>query len=157
MTTGSVDLALMAPLIETCSLKPFELDGSICIGDSDNASANRSNFEGDATGFEAFVNHVHLGDLWVGRMTAAPNIDLTREIAKVVIACWAVSLLPILRGRSVLFFAGGPSVGDFTLRFHVDRGPGDSWVDLGDSAFLTARGLAVWRFNDTGLESQHAW
>jgi hypothetical protein len=156
MTTGPVDLALLAPLIETCNLKAFELDRSICIGDCDNATANRSGFEGDATGFEAFVNHVHLGDLLAGAR-ATPSIELTREVAKVVVACWAVSLLPILRGRFVLFFAGGASVEDFTVRFHVDRGAGDSWVDVGDSAFLKSRGLAVWRFSDAGLKSLHAW
>jgi hypothetical protein len=78
-------------------------------------------------------------------------------VAELVISCWAISILPLLHGRAVLFFAGGASVEDFAIRFHVDRGESDTWVDLRDSPFLDQRGLAVWRFDNTGLQSVHRW
>src|SRR6266487_1742462 len=157
MTPETVDPTVLGALIQICELKTFELDSSICIGDSDNAVANRSSFAADVTGFEAFVNHVHLGDLWLGRTIVPPSMERLQAIARIVVACWAVSLLPLLNGRSIVFFAGGTSVEDFTVRFHIDRGTDNSWVDVGASAFLNASALAVWRFSNAGLELLHEW
>lgn len=144
------DPSVLQHLLATCALKPFALDECLCIGDAENAAVNRSAFEGDPIGFEAFVNHVHLGDLWDGE-TPKADIALLHEVARLVISSWAVSLLPLLDGRSVLFYAGGTSVVDFTLRFHVDRDPGASWLDLGDRAVLQQSGVRVWRFDVAGL------
>ena len=157
MTTGPLKPTALESLIEICDVEVFELRGSLCIGDLANATANLSSFEGDPTGFEAFVNHVHLGDVWHDGPGDTPGVEVLRRLAFVVIRCWAVSLLPSLHGRSVLFFAGGGSVEDFTIRFHLDRGPSDSWVDVGDQMFLKSRGLAVWRFGREGLEELQAW
>jgi len=145
---------VLQPLLALCALKPFELDECLCIGDAENATVNRSSFEGDPTGFEAFVNHVHLGDVWNGQAAPEPDVALLHAIARLVVSSWAVSLLPYLRGRSVLFYAGGTSVVDFTLRFHVDRNRGSSWIDLGDRAFLQEQGLKVWRFDAGGVREE---
>jgi hypothetical protein len=150
------DPSVWPPLLAICALKPFELDDCLYVGDPENARANRSAFEGDPTGFEAFVNHVHLGDLWDGQASPEPDIALLHAIARLVISNWAVSLLPLLGGRSVLFYAGGTSVRDFTLRFHIDRNQGTSWIDLGDHAFLQKEGMKVWRFDAGGLREAGA-
>jgi hypothetical protein len=121
---------VLRPCFAICALKPFELDECLCIGDAENATVNRSAFEGDPTGFEAFVNHVHLGDLWDGQASPEPDVALLHAIARIVFSSWAASLLPLLGGRAVLCYAGGTSVGDFTLRFHVNRNQGASWIDL---------------------------
>jgi hypothetical protein len=151
------DPRVLQHLLAICALKPFELDECLCIGDAENARVNRSAFEGDPSGFEAFVNHVHLGDLWAGQASPEPDGALLHAIARLVISSWAVSLLPLLGGRSVLFYAGGgTSVGDFTLRFHVDRNQAASWVDLGDRAFLQEEAMRVWRFDAGGLREADA-
>jgi hypothetical protein len=155
MNMHSTRSALLTRLSGVCTLPAFEIDQTLGIGDSENASANRPGFGSDLTGFEAFVNHTHLADLWDGM--DAPRVDELRAAAGLVISCWAISILPLLRGRSVFFFAGGASREDFAIRFHVDRGESDTWVDLRDSAFLDQRGLAVWRFDHTGLQSVHHW
>lgn len=144
------DPRVLRQLLAICALKPFEVDGCLCIGDAENAGVNRWAFEGDPIGFEAFVNHVHLGDLWDGH-APEPDIALLHEVGRLVIQSWAVSLLPLLAGRSVLFYAGGVAVVDFTLRFHVDRAPGASWLDFGNRAVLEEAGMRVWRFDAGGL------
>ena len=141
---------MLQRLLALCALTPFELDECLCIGDAENAAVNRSAFEGDPIGFEAFVNHVHLGDLW-DEHTPEPELTLLHEVARLVISTWAVSLVPLLAGRSVLFYAGGTSVADFTLRFHVDRHSAASWLDLGDVRFLEEENVKVWRFDVGGL------
>ena len=147
---------MLQRLLAMSAMKPFELDECLCIGDLENAKVNRPSFERDPTGFEAFVNHVHLGVLWDGHAAPEPDVVLLHGIARLVVSSWAVSLLPFLRGRSVLFYAGGTSVVDFTLRFHVDRSQASSWIDLGDHEFLREQGLRVWRFDASGFREPSA-
>jgi hypothetical protein len=70
------------PLTELCKLPAFEIDQTLCIGDLENAVANRSHFGADLTGFEAFVNHIHLADELAG--TPARSIDELQVDARVV-------------------------------------------------------------------------
>ena len=146
----------LQPLLAICALKPFELDGCLCIGDAENATVNRWAFEGDPTGFEAFVNHVHLAEFWDGHASPESDVALLHAIARLVVSSWAVSLLPLLGGRSVLFYAGGKSIEDFTVRFHVDRRPESSWVDLRDRALLQEHGIRAWRLDVSGLREAGA-
>jgi len=156
LRTELMDSVQIARLVEVCHPQLFEFDDCICLGDHDNAKANRSSFGADRTGFEAFVNHIHPGDLWEGD-PGAPGVESVRSVSMIIIASWAIALLPVLRGRSVLFFSGGSTVEDFAVRFHVDRGSSDTWADISDAAFLTSSGLAVWRFDVNGLKTLHDW
>ena len=113
---NSVDAEMLARLHDVCTIAPFVVDQAIGVGNRDNALRNRPGFAADLTGFEAFISHVHLSDVWEG--LAVPRLVDLRTAAEIVIGCWAVNLLPVLANRSVLFFAGGASVEDFSVRFH---------------------------------------
>jgi hypothetical protein len=96
------------------------------------------------------------GELWDGHASPESDVALLHAIARLVVSSWAVSLLPLLGGRSVLFYAGGTSVEVFTVRFHVDRSPDSSWVDLRDHAFLQEQGIRAWRLDASGLRQAGA-
>jgi hypothetical protein len=93
-------------LLDLCEQHPFALGDAICIGDQTSARAAQSNFGRDLTGLEAFINHVHLGDLWHDDPPSM-RLERLRAAARVLVACWGVALLPVLGGRSVIFYAGG--------------------------------------------------
>lgn len=136
-------------LIAVCRVQPFEVDDCICIGDSANATANRWAFGDDKTAFEAFVNHIHL-DRLLQHLSAAGQADRT-ALFRLIVACVGTAALPLLRGRQLLFFVGGETIEDCTVRFHVERDSGP-WVDVQDELFLSKEGLSVWRFSAMGME-----
>jgi hypothetical protein len=156
MPVGHPDRPL-TQLLQLCELKPLEIDDCICIGSYNNAVANREHFGTDLSGFEAFVNHVHLTDILNESTTGDSLLEVARRLAHVVMASWAASILPFLRGRTVFFYAGGMSMEDFFIRFHIDRGESDTWVNIHDAAFLSSSATAVWRFNHSGFTIVHEW
>ena len=139
--------------LSLCLESPVEVDDAICIASDETIGANRSHFGDDLVGFEAFVSHVHLTDVIDGG-------DLSQETlqaaAETLVRCWAVALLPFLKGRAVLFYAGGGSA-DFWVRFHIERGTAENWLDVANFESRTREPFAVWRFNVDGLTMLRGW
>jgi hypothetical protein len=140
-------LSLLALVDES----PFELDRCICIGDRKQAELHMGEFGEDRVGFEAFVNHVHVSDIFAtGAKRLGGDRELVEQLARTIIRVWADRIRPLLRGRSVLFYMGGRE--DVAIRFHVERPGVAPWVDLVGRAFLASEHLHVFRVTGDGLE-----
>ena len=151
MTDERGDIAGVELFLRLSSLTPFELDGCLCVGDQVNAAVNRWAFGPDLTGFEAFINHVHVDQL-LKHQPDAMRVWGRNALLRLVVTCLGAATLPILRDRTLLFFGGGPNIEDCTVRFHVER-DGAPWVDIEDKAFLSRESLCVWRFSASGIET----
>lgn len=141
----------MLSLLALIDEPPFELDGSICVGDRQQAELHLSEFGEDRVGFEAFVNHVHVSDIFaLGPKRLGRDRELGERLARTVIGVWADRVRPLLRGRSVLFYMGGRD--DVAIRFHVERPGVAPWVDLSARAFVTSEHLHVFRVTGETFE-----
>jgi hypothetical protein len=128
-----------------------ELDGCIVISGEAESRRHLSSFPGDPVGFESFVNHVHLDDV----LTSAAGRPTRREMILVgehVIQVWSERLRGTLRGRSILFYLGGPR--GVTLRFHVAREKGTEWMSLDDKAFRSREKMTIFRLTEAGLQRE---
>jgi len=137
-------------LLEATSLPAFDLGPSICIGSREAAKSMLSRFNGDSVAFEAFHNSVQLSECH-----PLDGVPMTRsllfQIGMVIMRSWAVSLLPLLGQRTVLFYIGGRELNDMALRFHVERS-NQTWFSLERSALERER-LLVYRLTEKGLLS----
>jgi hypothetical protein len=128
---------------------PLAAVGELLIaGESTEIDRHRKSFPNDPTGLEAFVNHVHLGGAVEG---FAPDRRFLTRLGADVIRVWAERMQALLRGRQVLFYIAGRTAKDMTLRFHIDRRDGRSWLDLADTEFLRREKVLFYRADENGL------
>jgi len=136
--------------LEATALPAFDLGPSICIGSRETAEVMFTRFNGDLVAFESFYNSVQLSECY-----PLDGLPITRsllfQIGLVIMRSWAVSLLPLLGQRTVLFYLGGRELNDLALRFHVER-DGRTWFPLELSALERER-LVVYRLSAAGLAS----
>jgi len=112
---------------------PFhEIEGAIVLGNRGEALRHLEEFRGDPTGFEAFVNHVHLEDI-VSGISFEPRTKRRRllYVGEILINVWVDRFVALLRDRAALFYLGGSN--DVTLRFHLEREQYPPWLPC-DSA-----------------------
>jgi len=120
------------------------------VGDLASIEHHQSSFPGDPTGFEAFVNHIHLEDIFSGLISPiGEEREILLKIGKSIITVWGDRMAGILGERQVLFYLGGQDT--VALRFHIDRNDGKSWVDISDSNFLEQEQLKIFRITKSGI------
>jgi hypothetical protein len=127
----------------------IEANAFIVLSREADALRHATSFPGDPVGFEAFVNHVHLGDIVASSAGRLERRDLIR-VGGDVVQVWSDRLKGILGGREILFYLGGAR--GVTLRFHVVREGEANWLDLSDKEFIRKEKMAVFRLTSEGLQ-----
>src|SRR5688572_26799013 len=109
----------MANLESTLSLPFSKVGDAICLGNRKEALRHARHFGLDLTGLEAFVNHLHIRD--VTPEWAHANRLWMMAVAHAIALTWSARLKPLLGSEPGLFFLGGRSPAEISLRFHVER------------------------------------
>jgi hypothetical protein len=130
---------------------PFHKVGdAIVVGDLASIEHHQSSFPDDPTGFEAFVNHFHLEDIFFGLISpVGTEREILVHIGMSLITVWGDRMRDILGERQALFYLGGQDT--VALRFHIERQDGKPWIDLSNSGFLEQEQLNVFRVSRNGI------
>jgi hypothetical protein len=109
-----------------------------------------TDFPGDPTALESFVNHLHIEDLTTGMLgvKGADRLALL-AVGRALIHVWAERIRHLPRPRAILFYLGGlDTVG---LRFHVFRDQKAAWLDLTSPEFIRGEAIEVYLADAEGI------
>jgi len=123
---------------------------ALLLASAKEAERHHTEFPGDATGLEAFVNHYHLCD-FVSGLSFDPRSKRRqlKQLGQAVVTVWSERIAHLLGERSALFYLGGRE--NIAVRFHVEREGVPPWAPL-DPTFLRKERMVVFRASSAGLQ-----
>jgi hypothetical protein len=148
---GSISSSAVLKRLAVLFAMPIHQSGDALLLAIDAKEAERhcTEFPGDVTGLEAFVNHYHLSD-FVSGLVLKPKSKRRqlKQLGQAVVTVWAERITHLLGERTALFYLGGRE--DISVRFHLERDGMPPWAPL-EPAFLRKERMAIFRASSTGL------
>lgn len=133
----------LSDLSRTFNIPFHQIGNTVIAGKISSAERHLSSFQNDETGFESFVNHIHLEDIVQGVFDPETDREALLIIGKDIIAVWAERLKPYLNKREVIFYLGGSD--SVSLRFHIARDDGRDWIDRSDEDLIHRERIEVFK------------